>query len=198
LFGYQLLIIGAQHFNAFTLGSRLLNYAHRDPLEPQITLALEDVDIIILPHWIYYFPEPSILLADLWKALKANGRIIITGYQNVSLLGWQRLRHESVVKNLPQQAHATAQLTCLLRQQQFSICKTEKYGPSGIGQRTLADKDLTRASYFGCCTMIEAIKDLATIKSIQTQWSKPCSKVTQSVVSPFIINDALQVKPHES
>ncbi len=173
LFGYQLLLLADDTFANYAMDSRLLNYTRIDPLEKtnskQTHFQLpNNIDVIIIPHWIYYFPDLQPLIASLWHSLMNGGLLIITGDVTCRFFEWEWFGKKGSLSQPEHPLLRYRQMKKLLTDEQFVIERAYKYRQPSIRRQL---------------TLIEATKKTVTIKKMKPCWHTRSTPLTQSILS---------------
>ena len=190
VFGYQLVVLGNAEFSDYGISSRLLNYTRLDPLDEPSTKLPRDIDVLVLPHWLYYFPHCQPLLTELNHSMINGGLLLITGYNYASMLGWQwywqrtcqRFSYDTKKYPIPTSLIRPKELKKLLLNDQFAVNSMRKYG--SITQP--AQSDTIKPNGYGWLSMIEATKNIAIVKRIKPSWQPQTKSLRQTIASPFI------------
>jgi hypothetical protein len=195
VFGYQIVVIGDAEFSDYAMASRVLNYIRLNPLEEQPTKLPRDIDVLVLPHWLYYFPHCQPLLTALNQSMTNGGLMLITGYNYASILGWQRFRRYKNSMLVTKPARQTAHLKKLLLTEQFMVHNVRKYG--SFDQQVAADlksesikSDQIKPTWCGWLSMIEATKNIAMVKTVKPIWAAKTKALPRPATSPFIASNS--------
>lgn len=104
LFGYHLILLGEPSFNEIIKTSPIL---HRVWLHPEVGFSFEgsivsarqdklplladEADVVVLAHCLEAHPNPHEVLREVYRILKPEGQVIITGFNPWSIWGLWRL-----------------------------------------------------------------------------------------------------------
>lgn len=183
-FGYYLVQIGAgEHFDAALAASRI---RQRVRLAPTLTaaratgaslvadlhalpLASESLDAVLLPHTLESTTQPRMLLAEVERVLIPHGRLVLLGFEPLSLWGLGRRRAFSSGR-----WHSAWQVERWLREQGFEIEARERALicppplAAFIGRCSLlAALGRRLAPLFGGVYAMRAVKRVATLTPIK-------------------------------
>ena len=97
IFGFQAIQIGLPMYS-FLAQSRIAAHWTVDPEPPAQILAdphwlpfpENAIDLIVLPHALEFTSDPHQLLREAYRAMRAEGQIVISGFNPFSLFGAQR------------------------------------------------------------------------------------------------------------
>ena len=191
IFGYHALQVGCpqlplldqsriahRHYMAFDdIGARRFPIADDGVLAALLALpfASASVDLVVLPHVLEFCPDPLAVLREIERVLTADGHLVLTGFNPLSLwaldrrtpFGWpghQRLR--------------IARVCDWLADESFDVheCGTGCYRPPLASARwlerwRLLDRLGTRAwPACGAAYMVHASKRTVTMRLIEPVW----------------------------
>ena len=86
-------------------------------LEDFIPLETESVDLILMTHGLEFATAPEEMLAEMWRVLKSNGRMIVVVPNRLGM--WARVEHTPFGHGKP---YTSTQLTALLNRALF-VCE---------------------------------------------------------------------------
>ena len=86
-------------------------------LEDFIPLETESVDLILITHGLEFSTAPEEMLAEMWRVLKSNGRMIVVVPNRLGM--WARVEHTPFGHGKP---YTSTQLTGLLNKALF-VCE---------------------------------------------------------------------------
>jgi SAM-dependent methyltransferase len=97
IFGFQAIQIGLPEYS-FLAQSRIAARWTVDPAPPAqiladpqwLPFAENSLDLIVLPHALEFSRDPHRLLREVYRAMRAEGQIVISGFNPFSLFGAQR------------------------------------------------------------------------------------------------------------
>jgi SAM-dependent methyltransferase len=182
---HRIRLSGARSANA-ALGSTVVG----DPTA--LPLASDSIDAILLPHVMEYSNQPRAVLAEVERVLIPEGRLVLLGFDPLSLWGLGRLWWP--VHGRPPwngRWRLAAQVERWLSEQGFEIEARERalFCPPFIlprGRRCLAVESLGRRfwPFFGGLYIIRAVKRVATLTPIKPYRAKRCALLPGGAVRP--------------
>ncbi|MTW19828.1 methyltransferase domain-containing protein [Allochromatium palmeri] len=194
-FGYYLIQIGANEcFGQALAASRIRHrillsgagsaHAFQGPTvigEPTaLPLASDSLDAILLPHVLEYSDQPRVILSEVERVLIPEGRLILLGFNPLSLWGlgglWPPARGRAPWNG---RLRLAAQVEHWLTELGFEIevCETALFCPPFVspkGRRCLAVESLGRRFWplFGGLYTIRAVKRVAPLTPIKPYRTK--------------------------
>lgn len=174
LFGYRLLIIAPKCFEPLCTTSRMGQVWRLDPNKISNSRLPTNLDAIVIPHFLSYSPHVEAFIQDCWQNLEANGRLIVTGYNRFSYLGWYRFWHPSLKKQVPSASHSKSKIKYLLQGNLFCIVQQESFAPLSMTTGKLG------SNLFSDAYVICAQKELTLIKiNKPIKWQKKRKIITR-------------------
>jgi SAM-dependent methyltransferase len=157
-----------------------------------LPLASDSIDAILLPHVLEYSDQPEAILAEVERVLIPEGRLVLLGFDPLSLWGlgrlWWPTRGRSPWNGCFRLA---AQVERWLSEQGFEIevCERALFCPPFVsprGRRCLAIESLGRRFWplFGGLYAIRAVKRVATLTSIKPYRAKRHALLPGGAVRP--------------
>lgn len=183
LFGYQFVIIADDNYASLSNVSRMSQVLRLDPMSNVAQALPDNIDAILIPHYMTYFPELVPLLQSIQSNLDTNGKLIYTAYNFFSYLGLQKLLHSKAVQGLPKKIHSIAKINSELVDNHYVINTVSCLAPFWIAKKTKPVQSYLAESYWGNIKCIIASKKLATVKSFKTEWQDKSVKAQPAINS---------------
>lgn len=184
LFGYQMVLVADKKFLELSNLCRTNQVLRLDPVTSSVEQLPDNTDILVIPHLLSYFDSPELWLQAISKQLASNGKLIITGYRKISLLGWQQIYRSAYVRGLPNWQNNMFKLKRLLRKHGYAINETTNIANFLVTPTVEINDNLLNPSSLGNITCLIASKKIVTVKSIKPNW-KTKTQTSQRVLSSW-------------
>jgi SAM-dependent methyltransferase len=207
LFGYYLIQLGMagsldEVMGECKIGSCLVLATEKssDPVRmdaqisiPQLPIATESVDAVLLPHTLDFSPNPHQVLREAERILIPDGRIIITGFNPWSSWGLYKLLFQRKGK-IPWCGQFISQyrLQDWLRLLNFNveITKPVMYRPP-LKSEAMLDRlqfmEKANPKYFSLVSagyVVQAVKRVTTYTPVRPGWKKRARAVRGKLLEP--------------
>mgnify|MGYP001805947827 CR=1 FL=1 len=159
--------------------------------ETDLPLAADSIDAVVLPHTLDFTADPRRVLCEVERVLIPDGRVIVVGFNAVSIWGLWRLVPGSQQMPWCGRFRTAAQIESWLETAGFAIEVREHllfcpplrraYGAGcspfeALGQRFWP--------FFGGVYVIRAVKRVATLTPLKPAWSRRCPVLPGAAVRP--------------
>lgn len=152
----------------------------------RLPVSAQSVDALLLPHTIELSRDPHEVLREAERVLTGGGRLMILGFNPVSLLGIRRFVARGAYP--PGLNHLVTQhrLRDWLALLGFDVTVSRQYFPALRGGSTFRDR-LRRLPFFYGAYMVVAVKRVFVVTPLKRRWRTP-AKVAAGLVEPSTRN----------
>ena len=163
-----------------------------DPL--QLPVATDSIDVILLPHTLDFSPDPHQLLREAERVLIPEGRLLVVGFNSLSLWGLRRLLAGRKNRAIPWCGHflSVKRMQDWLSLLGFDVerCEMLMFRPPCRNQllmQRLEFMELTGARWcqlLGGSYVIQAVKRESTLTPIRPRWKSAANMLAGEAVRP--------------
>ena len=153
----------------------------------RLAVSTDSVDAVLLPHTLELYPEPHAILREVHRILRPDGKLIVLGFNPVSLWG---LRHQVALSGYPagvRRQIAAGRLADWLRLLNLSIdCVLPCYATTAKNKIVKAAR---RLHLFASCYLMLATKETIPMTVIRPRIRRS-AQLVGNLVNPTTRNVA--------
>ena len=163
-----------------------------DPL--QLPVATDSVDAILLPHTLDFSPDPHQLLREAERVLIPDGRLLVVGFNPLSLWGLRRMLARKRKRTIPWCGRFLSgkRLQDWLSLLGFDVelCETLMFRPPIRNQLLMQRLEFVESMGARWCPLlggsyvIQAVKRESTLTPIRPRWKSAANMLAGEAVRP--------------